>query len=65
MESALYGLYASFYLFIYLFLSEISLVRFLVGQQLVRKRKPVLSLKYSIYIVLIFGHLILPGGFTY
>ena len=45
MESALYGLYASFYLFIYsfiylfiyLFLSEISLVRFLVGQQLVRK----------------------------
>ena len=27
----------SIYLFIYLFLSEISLVRFLVGQQLVRK----------------------------
>ena len=37
MESALYGVYASFYLFTYLFLSEISLVRFLVGQQLVRK----------------------------
>ena len=37
MESALYGVYASFYLFIYLFLSEISLVRFLVGQQFVRK----------------------------
>ena len=75
MESALYGVYASFYLFIYLFIDLFyqkshsfasftldSLVRFLVGQQLERKyRTPVLYVKYSIFIVLIFRHLILQA----
>ena len=73
MESALYSVYALFYLFICLFIyfirnltrslrSLYSLVRFLVGQQLVRKyRTPVLFLKYSIFTVLIFMYLILQG----
>ena len=45
MESALYGIYA-----LVVFVSEISLVRFLIRQQLVRKyRTPTLSMKYSLY----------------
>ena len=45
MESALYGIYA-----LVIFVSEISLVRFLIRQQLVRKyRTPTLSVKYSLY----------------
>ena len=47
MESALYSIYA-----LVVFVSEISLVRFLIRQQLVRKyRAPALSMKYSIYIL--------------
>ena len=45
MESALYGIYA-----LVVFVSEISLVRFLIRQQLVRKyRTPALSMKYSLH----------------
>ena len=45
MESALYGIYA-----LVVFVSEISLVRFLIRQQLVRKyRTPTLSMKYSLF----------------
>ena len=45
MESALYGIYA-----LVLFASEISLVRFLIRQQLVRKyRKRALSMKYFVH----------------
>ena len=45
MESALYSIYAL------VFESEISLVRFLIRQQLVRQcRAPALSMKYSLYI---------------
>ena len=43
MESALYGIYAL------VFVSEISLVRFLIHKQLVRKyRTSTLSMKYSL-----------------
>ena len=45
MESALYGIYA-----LVLFASEISLVRFLIRQQLERKyRKRALSMKYFVH----------------
>ena len=45
MESALYGIYA-----LVVSVSEISLVRFLIRQQLVRKyRTPALSMKYSLF----------------
>ena len=46
MESALYGIYP-----LVVFVSEISLVRFLIQKQLVCKyRTPALSMKYSLYI---------------
>ena len=45
MESALYGIYT-----LVVFVSEMSLVRFLIRQQLVRKyRMPALSMKYSLF----------------
>ena len=51
MESALYGIYA-----LVVFVSERSLVRFLIRQQLVRKyRTPALSMKYSLYMVCLWG----------
>ena len=48
MQSALYSIYA-----LVVFVSEISVVRFLIRQQPVRKyRTPALFMKYSLYIFL-------------
>ena len=47
MESALYSIYALVF-----FVSEISLVRFLIQKRVHKYRTPTLSTKYSLYVTL-------------